>query len=53
MDSGRGKALVERGKVEGERLGVSGTPFLLMNGRRYAGAHTVEAITKEIEGYLN
>jgi protein-disulfide isomerase len=51
-ESGRGKAIVAKGLAEGERLGVTGTPFIIMNGRRYVGAQTVEAITAEIEAQL-
>lgn len=52
FDGTKGKAMVEKGRTEGERVGVSGTPYLLINGRRYMGAHTVEAISKEIETSL-
>lgn len=52
LEGTKGKALVEKARSEGERIGVSGTPYLLINGRRYMGAHTVEAITKEIETSL-
>ena len=48
----KGRAMVEKGRNEGERIGVSGTPYLIINGRRYMGAHTIEAITKEIETAL-
>jgi protein-disulfide isomerase len=48
----KGKAMVEKGRTEGERIGVSGTPYLVINGRRYMGAHTIEAMTKEIETAL-
>jgi len=52
MTNGRGKAVVEKGKAEGERIGVSGTPFLLINGERYLGAHTSEAFIAAIEAYI-
>lgn len=52
VDSGKGKALVNKGREEGERIGVSGTPYVVINGRRYMGAHTPEALTKEIESLL-
>ena len=52
FDGTKGKAMVEKGRQEGERVGVSGTPYILINGRRYMGAHTVEAISKEIETAL-
>ena len=52
MDSGKGKTLVDKGRAEGDRIGASGTPYIVINGRRYMGAHTVEALTKEVETYL-
>jgi|694.fasta_scaffold37768_2 protein-disulfide isomerase len=52
LDAAKGKSMVEKAHSEGERIGVSGTPYLLINGRRYMGAHTPEAITKEIETAL-
>ncbi len=51
-DGTKGKAMVEKGRNEGERVGVSGTPYLIINGRRYMGAHTLEAMTKEVETAL-
>jgi protein-disulfide isomerase len=51
-DGGRGKVIVDKGRAEGDRIGVSGTPYILMNGKRYAGPHTVEAITKKVESLL-
>ena len=52
FDGTKGKALVEKGRLEGERIGVSGTPYLIINGHRYLGAHTVAAFTKEFDTYL-
>lgn len=52
MDSGKGKALVDKGRAEGDRIGVSGTPYIVINGHRYMGAHTVEALQKEVDSYL-
>ena len=52
MDAAKGKAIVDKALGEGERIGVSGTPYLLISGRRYLGAHTPEAISKEIETVL-
>jgi protein-disulfide isomerase len=49
FDGTKSKAIVEKGRQEGERIGVSGTPYIIINNRRYLGAHTVEALTKEIE----
>ncbi|MCX6119397.1 MAG: thioredoxin domain-containing protein [Proteobacteria bacterium] len=52
VDGGATKATVEKGRAEGERIGISGTPYILINGRKYAGAHTVEAITAEVQEAL-
>ncbi len=52
MDLAKGKAMVDKAFAEGVRIGVSGTPYLLINGRRYLGAHTVEALSKEVESQL-
>lgn len=52
LDAAKGKALVSKAMSEGERIGVSGTPYLIINGKRYMGAHTIEAITKELEAAL-
>jgi protein-disulfide isomerase len=52
FDAGKGKSVVEKGRAEGERIGVSGTPYILMNGRRYMGAHSVEAFTSELATLL-
>lgn len=52
LDAAKGKSMVEKAHSEGERIGVSGTPYLLINGRRYMGAHTPEAIAKEVETAL-
>jgi protein-disulfide isomerase len=49
FDGTKSKAIVEKGRQEGDRIGVSGTPYIIINNRRYLGAHTVEALTKEIE----
>ncbi len=52
LEGTKGKAMVEKGRMEGERIGVKGTPYVLINGHRYMGAHTVEAISKELVTYL-
>ena len=45
-------AFIERSKAEGDRVGVSGTPTIFVNGRRSRTAHTPEAISKEIDELL-
>ncbi len=52
LDGSKGKAIVAKSKQEGERIGVSGTPYILINGRRYMGALSYEAISKELESSL-
>ena len=38
---------------EGSSIGVSGTPSLFINGKKYEGNLSVEALKKEIDGKLN
>ncbi len=52
MDLAKGKTMVDKAFAEGTRIGVGGTPYLVINGRRYLGAHTVEALSKEVESQL-
>jgi protein-disulfide isomerase len=52
VDGGKGKQLVEKGRAEGEKIGVSGTPFILINGQRYLGQHTFDAVKAEIDSRL-
>jgi protein-disulfide isomerase len=49
LESSKGKMIVDKSMSEGERIGVSGTPYIIINGRRYLGSHTPEAISKEVE----
>ncbi len=50
MDKHEGQAVVEKGKKEGERLGLSGTPSIFINGRRVIiSSFTPEVLSKEIE----
>jgi protein-disulfide isomerase len=49
MKSGKASAAVEASKAEAERIGVSGTPAIYVNGRRQLVAHTEEEMTKMIE----
>lgn len=48
MKSGRAGSLVARSKQEAERLGISGTPAVYVNGRRQMVAHT----EKDLAGML-
>ncbi len=43
---------VQKGRDEGERIGISGTPAIYINGRKHASANTYEALVKEIEALL-
>jgi protein-disulfide isomerase len=52
VESGVGKSIVDKAKAEGDRIGVSGTPFILINGKRYIGPASFEALTKKIESLL-
>lgn len=52
MKSGKAAALVEKSKQEAERLGVSGTPALYVNGKRQLVAHTESDMTAMIEKAL-
>jgi protein-disulfide isomerase len=46
------EAIVERGRAEGERVGVAGTPTIFINGRKANVAHEEAAIKAEIEKEL-
>ena len=52
MKSGKGAALVEKSKQEAERLGVSGTPAIYVNGRRQLVAHTEADMSAMIDKAL-
>lgn len=53
MDKGQGKALVEKGKKEADRLGLTGTPSIFINGRRVIiSSFTPEVLSKEIDAAL-
>ncbi len=49
MSSGEGKAAVEAGRKEGERVGVTGTPTIYINGYRYSSGYEKEMMLKAIE----
>jgi protein-disulfide isomerase len=52
LDSGTKKEVVERNKQEGKRLFVSGTPTLLINGKKVLISHDFEKIKKQIQKAL-
>lgn len=43
---------VDKARNEGERVGISGTPTIFINGRKYAGNNSFEALAKEIDAQL-
>lgn len=47
-----GKSLAEKGKVEGERIGVTGTPTFYINGRRALIGHSEDDIAKALDKAL-
>jgi protein-disulfide isomerase len=52
MKSGKAAAVVQKSKQEAERLGVSGTPALYVNGKRQLVAHTESDMSAMIEKAL-
>ncbi len=52
LKSGKATAAVEASKAEAERIGVSGTPAIYVNGRRQLVAHTEVEIAKMLEKAL-
>lgn len=52
MKSGKAAALVEQSKQEAERLGVTGTPALYVNGKRQLVAHTEADMSAMLEKAL-
>jgi len=51
MKSDEPKKFVERSKAEGERIGISGTPILFLNGKRVKG-YDEQTLTAEIQKML-
>lgn len=43
------KSFIAKGKDEGNRVGVSGTPAIFINGSRYSEAHDFETMKKTID----
>ncbi|MCU0700175.1 MAG: DsbA family protein [Myxococcaceae bacterium] len=52
LESGRMRALVEKDRQAGEKLGVNGTPAFFINGLMLTGAQPEEAFRKAIEREL-
>jgi len=52
LDDPKTQAAVEKDQIEGERLGVSGTPSLFINGRPLTGVHSYNELQQIIEDEL-
>jgi len=52
LKSAEAKSYVSRGKDEGIRIGVSGTPAIYMNGKRYMGGHSDKDISDYVKKLL-
>ena len=52
MAKGQGRDVVMRGKAEGTKVGVQGTPAIFINGRRIHVSPTAQAVGSEIEKAL-
>lgn len=52
LDSGQYRAIVERDKAEGARLGVRGTPTFFINGRKLVGAKPISTFQAVIQKEL-
>jgi protein-disulfide isomerase len=48
MKSPRIEALIARDKKEGEGIGVSGTPTIFINGKRFLGNRSVEGLSEAV-----
>ena len=44
LDSERIKQLIETDRIEGEKLGIQGTPSFFVNGNRYSGTRSVDQL---------
>ena len=53
LDSGEYRAIVERDKAEGARLGVNGTPAFFINDKKLVGAQPIAAFQDLIEKELS
>jgi protein-disulfide isomerase len=45
LDSERTRQLIEADRVEGEKLGIQGTPAFFINGNRFAGTRSLDQLT--------
>jgi protein-disulfide isomerase len=52
LEDSKIQAMIENDQVEGERLGVSGTPAMFINGRPITGVHTYSELQQIIEDEL-
>lgn len=52
LSDGEARQRIEADVAEGQQLGVTGTPYFLINGRRLIGAQPFEAFQKAIEAEL-
>lgn len=52
LDSGRYRERVDEDIADGMKIGVNGTPLFFINGRRYNGMRTMEAIRPIIESEI-
>lgn len=52
VDAREGKAIVDKGRLEGGKAGVSGTPTVFINGIRYSGGYTVKDLSQAIDKAL-
>lgn len=44
LDSERTRQLIEADRIEGEKLGIQGTPSFFVNGNRYSGTRSVDQL---------
>jgi protein-disulfide isomerase len=51
-DAREGKAIVEKGRKEGEKVGVTGTPTVYINGIRYSKGYNIKDLAKAIDDAL-
>jgi protein-disulfide isomerase len=52
LDGGRHREAVRSDVAEGRAAGVRGTPTFFVNGRRFVGAHPVEAFREAVQDAL-
>jgi protein-disulfide isomerase len=52
LDSGETADIVKADLIEGQKIGVSGTPTIIINGKKIVGALPFAAFEQEIEAAL-